>query len=153
MPYSLSQHSKDVLSTVNPKMQDLVNKVAAMFPYQLIIDQGLRTAEQEMALWLKCHHADGEPNGQPHLTGCNGYSKGVFCPNGSIGTGVSNHQGGDAVDIVVQLDGIIRWNGQDPVYKQLNDAMQAAGAELGITVYWGGAFTKPDPDHWSLVAG
>ncbi len=153
MPYSLSQHSKDILSTVDQKMQDLASCVASKFPYQLIVTRGLCTAEEEMTIWLKCHYPDGEPNGQPHLTSCNGYKKGIFAPNGSIGTGESNHQSGDAIDVVIQKDSVIIWNGQDPLYSQLNDTFQAAGKELGVPVFWGGTFSTPDWDHFSLVAG
>ena len=154
MPYSLSQHSKDVLSTVNPKMQDVLNRVVTTFPLQLIVTQGLRTAQEEMELWLRSHYMDGTPNGQPKLTGANGYKRGVFCPNGCIGTGESSHQSGLAIDVVVQRDGIIVWAGEDPVYLQLADAMKQAAKELNLQIDWGGDWVAPnikDWDHFSLV--
>jgi len=131
-------------------MQAVVNKCAETFPLPMIVDQGNRTAEDEMVLWLKCHNMDGTKNGKPHLTGCNGYEIGTTAPNGCSGTGVSNHQGGFAVDIVVERDGAIIWKGQDPIYSQLNDAMQAAAASLGIKIKWGANFPTPDPDHWEI---
>lgn len=151
----LSKNSETILSTTKPPVQAVVRRCAATFPYQLIADQGLRTAEQEMALWLTSHDKDGEEiPGRKHLTGCNGYKIGMMAPNGCIGTGISNHQSGEAVDIVVERDGAIVWNGEDPVYRQLNDAMQKAGADLGFNVEWGGDFpppSKPDYDHWRIT--
>lgn len=146
----LSASSQKVLSTVGPEMQAVVKKCALTFPLIMIVDQGNRTAEQEMALWLACHNKDGTRNDEPWRTNCNGYALGTKAPNGCAGTGLSNHQGGFAVDIVVQRSGKIIWNGADPVYSQLNDAMQAAADSLGIKIKWGARFPKPDPDHWEV---
>jgi hypothetical protein len=153
---SLGPSSVKILSTVKQDMQDIVNDVAADLPagWQLIVDAGNRTAEDEMAIWLKCHNMDGTPNGQPHLTGCNGYAIGTTAPNGCAGTGMSNHQGGGAVDVLVEVDGKIIWNGQDPAYRQLDVLMQKAAAHRNIALTWGGDFpppSKPDWDHWELT--
>lgn len=152
---SLGPSSVKILSTVKQAMQDIVNDVAADLPpgWQLIVDAGNRTAEDEMAIWLKCHNMDGTENGKPHLTGCNGYEIGTTAPNGCVGTGISNHQGGNAVDILVEVGGKIIWNGQDPVYKQLDGLMQEAAAKRGTPIEWGSDFpppSKPDFDHWSI---
>lgn len=156
---SLGPSSTKILSTVNVKLQDIVLDVDADLPdgWQLIVDAGGRTAEDEMAIWLKCHNMDGTPNGKPHLTGCNGYAIGTTAPNGCAGTGISNHQGGNAVDILVEVNGKIIWSGQDPVYKKLNEMMQETAAlhNLGpFSLVWGGDFkppSKPDWDHWELT--
>lgn len=151
----LGPSSLKILATVKTAMQNIVNDVAADLPdgWQLIVDAGGRTAEDEMAIWLKCHDMDGSDNGKPHLTGCNGYAIGTTAPNGCAGTGISNHQGGDAVDILVEVNGKIIWNGEDPVYKQLDGLMKAAAAKRGIGLTWGGDFpppSKPDFDHWEI---
>lgn len=155
----LGPSSTKILSTVNTVMQNIVNDVVSAIPHgwQLIVDAGNRTAEDEMAIWLKCHNMDGTDNDKPHLTGCNGYEIGTKAPNGCAGTGISNHQGGNAVDILVEVNGKIVWNGQDPVYKQLNGLMQAAAAKRNLgpfSLIWGGDFkppSKPDWDHWELT--
>jgi hypothetical protein len=152
---SLSPHSQPILQTVHLDLQDVVHRAADDFPYTLIVDAGGRTAEDEMELWLKCHNMDGTPNGQPHLTGCNGYEIGTTAPNGCAGTGVSNHQGGLAVDILVEINGQIIWDGEHPIYKQLAFVMKKAAAELNKPLTWGGDFlppSKPDYDHFELVA-
>lgn len=151
----LGPSSSKILSTVKMAMQNIVKDVAADLPagWQLIVDAGGRTAEDEMKIWLECHDMDGTPNGKPHLTGCNGYAIGTTAPNGCAGTGISNHQGGDAVDILVEVNGKIIWNGEDPVYKQLDGLMKAAAAKRGSGLTWGGDFpppSKPDWDHWEL---
>jgi peptidoglycan L-alanyl-D-glutamate endopeptidase CwlK len=151
----LSPHSQGILSSVHPDLQAVVERCVANFPLQLIVDAGDRTAEEEMALWLKCHNMDGTPNGKPHLTGCNGYAIGETAPNGCAGTGVSNHQGGLAVDILVEINGEIIWDGTDVAYKQLSFTMKKAAAELNHPLTWGGDFpppSKPDYDHFELVA-
>ena len=150
----LSLNSLKVLETVHPDLQAVVNRCVSEFPLQLVVDQGNRTAEDEMALWLQCHNKDGSPNGKPHLTGCNGYAIGTTAPNGCAGSGISNHQGGLAVDIVVEVNGDIIWNGEDDVYKELAFSMKKAAAELNIPMTWGGDFeppSAPDWDHFELV--
>lgn len=150
----LSASSPKILATVCADMQAVVNKCAATFPLVMVVDQGNRTAEQEMALWLASHNIDGTENGEPWRTGCNGYPKGAVAPNGAIGTGVSRHQGGKAVDIVVQKNGKIIWAGTDPVYLQLAEAMKKAAAELNIPLTCGRDFpppSKPDFDHFEIT--
>lgn len=152
---SLSPKSLQILQTVHKDLQAVVERCAGNFPLQLIVDRGACTAEEEMDIWLKCHNLDGTENGKPHLTGCNGYAIGTTAPNGCAGTGVSNHQGGLAVDILVEINGEIVWDGTDVAYKQLSFIMKKSAAELNIPMTWGGDFpppSKPDWDHFELVA-
>lgn len=144
----LSQHSKDKLATLHPDLQKVINSVVDKSPWQLVIMQGARTADEQMGIWLSCHHIDGTPNGQPWRSNCNGYPKGTTAPNGAHGTGESNHQGGHAADIGVEIDGAMVWD--LTYYQQLAGYISAASDELSIPTVWGGTFSHPDPDHFEL---
>ena len=117
-------------------------------PVQFEIIQAIRTADEEMQLWLSCHNIDGSRNAHPWKTNCNGYPIGELAPNGIQGTGVSNHQGGLAIDFGALVDGNLSWD--TGLYSQIANAILAAGAILNIPVIWGGNFLKPDPDHIEL---
>jgi peptidoglycan L-alanyl-D-glutamate endopeptidase CwlK len=144
----LSQNSLNKLATVHPDMQKVVNAAALASPVQLVVMQGLRTREEELELWLSCHNVDGTRNGKPWLTDCNGTPIGQESPDGYAGTGVSRHQTGHAVDLGVELSGVMVWGMS--YYKQLADLMLATAAKLDIPIIWGGTFLTPDNDHYEL---
>jgi peptidoglycan L-alanyl-D-glutamate endopeptidase CwlK len=146
MTFELSATSKQRLSTVHADMQKLINAVVAVAPFQIVVMQALRTAQEEMQIWLSCHNIDGTRNGQPWKTNCNGYPPGTVAPNGVAGTGVSNHQSGHAVDIAAEIDGAMAWD----KYQEVADLMLATAAKLQIPIVWGGTFSTPDNDHFEL---
>lgn len=148
MTFSLSPTSSERLETVHPDLQNVVNAVVPTSPFQIVVMQALRTADEEMQLWLSCHNNDGTRNDQPWKTNCNGYPVGVTASNGIAGTGVSNHQGGHAVDLGVEISGAMVWDMQ--YYKQLAGLMLGAAAKLQIPLVWGGSFITPDNDHFEL---
>lgn len=148
MTPELSPHSQALLSTVHPDLQKVVNLAFDDGSIAFVVSQALRTADEEMALWLSCHNIDGSRNGQPWKTNCNGYALGTIAPNGIVGTGVSNHQGGLAVDLAVIVNEQAVWDEQ--FYKDLADLMLETAAHLRVSLIWGGSFKTPDNDHFEL---
>ncbi len=145
---TLSTRSEVLLSTVHPDLQKVVRIAFDKGIITFNVSQALRTADEEMALWLSCHNIDGTRNNQPWLTNCNGYEKGTIAPNGISGTGISNHQGGLAVDLAIIVKGVAVWD--EASYQKLADLMLETAAGLNIPLQWGGSFLTPDLDHFEL---
>ena len=150
MSFNLSLTSQARLHNgIHPDMVRLVEYLAQNSTIEFVVAEGLRTAEEEFALWRDCHNLDGSRIiGAPWKTDCNGYPKGQPTPQGAVGTGESNHQSGHAVDLVVTISGKAVWDIAH--YQQLADAVLGAAAKLDIPVVWGGTFPRPDPDHFEL---
>lgn len=145
---NLSPKSLQMLYTVHPDLQKVIMGAVDAFPEQLVVMQGIRTAEQELALWIGCHNVDGTRNSKPWITNCNGYAVGTESPEGVAGTGVSNHQSGLAVDIGIEISGLMVWN--LPHYHALDDIIEKVAFSLDIPIIYGGTFLTPDSDHWEL---
>ncbi len=122
--------------------------LATKSPIQFEITQGLRTADEEMKLWLSCHNNDGTRNDQPWKTNANGYPVGITSPNGIGGTGISRHQGGLAIDFCAIVNGDPSWDLD--MCHQIANAILKSGAILNIPVIYGGSWLKPDSDHIEL---
>lgn len=134
---------------VHPDLVKLILYVASISPVSFVVAQGLRTREEQFALWASSHSLDGRPiHGEPWKTNCNGTPKGQDTPEGAHGTGESNHQDGHAVDLAIIRDGVVV--SEERPYEKLNDIVQLASKELNIPVVWGATFPKPDSDHWEL---
>lgn len=144
MTFTFGQHSENILATVHPDLQKVVRLALTKSTVDFAVIQGLRTREEERALYISSR----PPNSGPWKTNCNGTPKGEINPEGEPGTGVSNHQDGKAVDLAALYNGIIQWD--EPPYHLIDNAMQAAAVELGIPIKWGGHFPEPDLDHWEL---
>lgn len=68
---------------------------------------------------------------------------------GASKTMKSRHLTGHAVDIVVFVDGAIRWDW--PLYVQAAKAVKSAAIELNIPIVWGGDWrTFKDGPHFEL---
>jgi len=150
MGFTWNQHSLDRMVGLHPDLVKVLNAFAPVSPLECVIAQGCRTAEEEMALWLKCHNADGTRNDEPWLTNCNGYAKGTIAPNGDDGTGVSNHQGGYAVDLGVIIGGV--YQGNVRYYHTVAGVLVPLAASLGVPLVYGGTWLPPktDSDHFEL---
>lgn len=144
MTYVFGPHSEKVLATVHPDLVKVVRHALTKSPLDFAVIQGLRTREEELALY----QSSRPPNKGPWKTNCNGTAKGETSPEGYPGTGVSNHQEGKAVDLAALYEGVITW--AEPSYVLIDKAMQEAADELGIMIKWGGHFPQPDLDHWEL---
>ena len=146
----LSPKSLQILSTVHPDLQRVINLSITKTTIQFEVIQGLRTAEDEMALWLKCHNPDGSNNGKPWLTSCNGYDIGTLSPDGIQGTGISNHQGGFAIDFGAFIKGVYDGNTLS-LYNEIAGTILGCAASINIPVTWGGSWLKPDSGHVELT--
>lgn len=148
--FEWNQHSKDRMGTLHPDLVRVLQAFAPLSPYECVVAQGNRTAEEEMGLWLKCHNPDGTRNGEPWLTNCNGYQIGELAPNGIQGTGVSNHQGGYAVDLGVLINGI--YVGTLDKYHAVAAVLIPLAKSMGIEMIYGGTWQPPktDSDHFEL---
>ncbi len=145
---TLSTRSEVLLSTVHPDLQKVVRIAFDKGIITFNVSQALRTADEEMALWLSCHNIDGTRNNQPWKCNTNGYALGTLAPNGINGTGVSRHQSGHAVDLAIILKGIAVWDEES--YKRLADLVLEVAAGLETPLVWGGSFLTPDLDHFEL---
>ncbi len=145
----LSPKSLEILSTVHPDLQRVINLAITRTTIQFEVIQGLRTAEEEMALWLSCHNPDGSRNDQPWKCNTNGYDIGELAPNGIQGTGVSNHQQGLAIDFGAFVNGIYDGNSL-ALYRDIAGVILGCAASINIPIGWGGSWLKPDNDHIEL---
>ena len=132
---------------------DLVRVLQAFAPVSLlecVIAQGNRTAEKQMEIWLECHHPDGTRNDEPWKTNCNGYPLGAPAHNGIRGTGVSNHQGGYAVDLGILINGV--YVGAIDKYHTVAGTLIPLAKSVGIEMIYGGVWQPPktDSDHFEL---
>lgn len=109
----MNPHSEALLAQVNPVLAAKVKTMAANLAAQgitLIVSQGLRTIEQQDALYAQGRTAPGKI-----VTNAKG--------------GQSWHNFGCAVDCdPLNPDGTIDWNAQHPAWK----AMEAAGVAVGL---------------------
>lgn len=127
MPFMLSKRSKDRLATCHKDLQAVVNLAIERSTVDFGVTCGLRTVEEQKAL----------------------YAKGRTTP-GPIVTRTMNsrHLSGKAVDLVALVAGEAKWD--MGLYERINLAMQSAADELKIPIVWGGTFTFKDGPHWEL---
>jgi hypothetical protein len=60
----------------------------------------------------------------------------------------SNHHIGLAADLLLYKNG--EYLQQSDEYKPLGEIWEAMGPPLGVELTWGGRFSKPDGNHFSL---
>lgn len=137
--FKLDPTSSKILSTVLPKLQQVINRAVETTTVPFAIVSGNRTAEEQKKLY-----AQGRP----------------WLPYGRQGMKItwtlhSNHMGGGAIDFSA-VDEHGKPSNMDPKtwnsahYKPIADVIKAAGAELGIPVYWGFDMWKKDFGHIQL---
>ena len=126
--YYFSQKSKDKLSTVHEDLQKLFNEVIQHF--DCTITSGLRTLEEQQAL----------------------YAQGRTKP-GAIVTNVdgelnkSNHQSGNAVDVVPYPE---MWSDEDKL-REFGGFVLGVAAMLNIEIEWGGRWKQiVDMPHYQI---
>lgn len=146
----LTQLSQQRLDKLHPDIARLVRAVAKISPHQFSVSQGLRTREEQFALWRESHNLDGSDiPGAPWKTDKNGTLEGEITPEGARGTGLSNHQDGMAIDLAVIVDGHPVWD--EEYYIRLSHLFYEQAEKLGIKIRWGGDFPRrKDRVHWEL---
>ncbi|CAM2985476.1 M15 family metallopeptidase [Vibrio neptunius] len=124
--WSLSTRSQARMVGIHRDLKAVVKRAIELSPFDFGITCGLRTAEQQNALFKK---------GASQL---DGYSK------------ISRHQTGHAVDFVVyDENGKVTWGFS--YYEQVSWAFKQAARELGVSIVWGGDWTSfKDGPHVEL---
>lgn len=117
---------------------------------KFMITHGLRTREEQLAIWLQCHDKNGlRLTDKPWTTNLNGTEKGKKNPEGITGTGVSRHQSGDAVDIGVILNERYDPNAPFEIYHDIfYKFVNPTAIKMNVNMTWGGNFSKPDAGHF-----
>ena len=132
MTFRLSRNSLAKLEKVNPALVNVVKRAIEITEVDFAVVQGNRTQAEQNALYEQ-----GRTKPGPKVTW----------------TRNSNHIGGRAVDLAPFYKGKIEWdnNGKLGLYPKINEAMQQAAKELGVSITWGGSWKKtPDRPHWEL---
>jgi peptidoglycan L-alanyl-D-glutamate endopeptidase CwlK len=136
----MTDHDRVKLDGVHPDLVARLHRVllameAAGFP--MLVTDGVRTSEQQKALFAKGRTAPG-----PVVTNANGM------PKDKGGTGVSNHQPkvdgfGHAADCAFLVNGRPSWDARLP-WKCYGELAKAVGLK------WGGEWTFVDLPHVEL---
>lgn len=144
---TLPNKSIDKMVGVDGDMVSVVLRAAQITKQKFIVTFGVRTREEQYAIWRKCHNKDGTRiEGSLWTTDKNGTPKGQNTPEGSPGTGESNHQGGRAVDLAAIDGDKISWDVK--LYPDIVDAMETASKELGTPIRCGAYFKTKDWGHF-----
>ena len=119
---ALSPRSERNLVGVHADLQRVVRLAAAASPVPFIVTEGLRTKARQAEL----------------------------VKQGASWTLNSRHLTGHAVDLAAAPGGVVSWAW--PLYYQIADAMNAAAAEAGVPIGWGGTWKgrKKDGPHFQL---
>ncbi|MCG9753217.1 M15 family metallopeptidase [Vibrio brasiliensis] len=125
----LSARSKSRMSGVHEDLKKVVNRAIELSPFDFGITSGLRTAEEQNALF------------QQGASQLDGYAR------------KSRHQSGHAIDFVVYDEsGKVTWGFS--YYEQVSWAFKQAADELNIPITWGGDWTSfRDGPHVELKKG
>lgn len=144
---TLPQKSIDKMAGVDDGVVAVVLRAAQITKQKFVVTFGVRTRAEQYAIWRKCYNKDGTRiPGSSWTTDKNGTPKGKMTPEGSIGTGESNHQGGRAVDLAAMQDGKISWDVK--LYPAIVEAMEMASKELGVPIRCGAYFKNKDWGHF-----
>lgn len=119
--HKLGVKSEQILSTVEPVLQEVVRLAIQISDIDFSVVSGLRTFEEQEN----------------------------FVKSGVSRTMTSKHLVGKAVDLYPWKDG--KTDHSDEAYKLLARAMFKASQKLGVTVSWGGLWINfIDNPHWEL---
>lgn len=145
--FNLGKSSKKILSTVHPDLQKVVNLAIIITKVDFAVVQGLRTHEQQSALYGKGRTAEELKNA--------GVDPKYAAPSEKKVTWTmkSNHLSGRAVDLAPYVNGKIEWDDSNKlgVWDKISQAMKQAADRLGIGITWGGDWkTSIDRPHFEL---
>lgn len=141
--YKLSERSLNNLKGVDERLVKIVKRAIEITEQDFVVIEGLRTKEQMMINYGKGRTASElAVHGIPAS-----YAK----PKEAKVTWLSDpfsskHGKGLAVDIVPNP---VTWDDLNK-FKLINEAMQKAAQELGVSLAWGGLWKNKDYPHWEL---
>lgn len=119
MTFFLSERSKGRLKGVHPDLAKVVTKAIEVTKVDFGVVQGLRTEEEQKALFEKGATQTMKSN---HLKQADGYSH--------------------AVDLMAFVDGRGSW--EVSLFDDIADAMRATAIVEDVHIRWGGAWTVDD---------
>ena len=141
--FKLSQRSLNSLNGVDPNLVKVVKRAIEITEQDFIVIEGLRTREQTMINYGKGRTAEElAVHGIPASYAKPKEAK-VTWLNDPF---ASNHTKGKAVDIVPAP---VTWDDLNK-FKLINEAMQKAAQELGVSLDWGGLWKNKDYPHWEI---
>lgn len=122
--YKFSKKSKRVLSTVDERLQRLMERAIEVSPIDFGIPSsgGKRTEEEQHKLFKE------------GLSKCDGYVK------------KSYHQSGKAVDVYAYVDGHASW--EDHHLALIAGVVLTLATEMCVNINWGGTFGSSSFDGW-----
>lgn len=124
--YKLGKRSLERLNGLN-SIHKVVRRAIELTEVDFTVLEGLRDLATQLEYWKR---------GASKL---NGVPKGERFEN-IIGTGISSHQKGEAVDLGAYVSGSVRWDW--PLYFKIASAMRKAAIELKVPVIWGGVWDR-----------
>lgn len=148
MSYNFSQNSINRLATVHPDMQKVARRAIQISPVDFSITQGKRTLDEQKRLYGK-----GRTAAQCRAKGVPAeYAR----PQDQVVTWTlnSNHLSGNAIDVAPYINGKLEYddNGKLGLWPKIAKAFKDAARELGVSIEWGGDWTKTkDRPHFELV--
>lgn len=127
----MDPRSERNLQGVHPALVDVVRRAAELVAARddglgFVVTEGVRTRERQVEL-VKA--GASWTMDSKHLPQADGLSH--------------------AVDLAATVTGSVRWD--FPLYDSLAHAMQAAAAEQGVQIVWGGDWKKRDGPHFQLA--
>jgi peptidoglycan LD-endopeptidase CwlK len=129
MPFELTTRDLEILSTVHPDLQRVIERAAELAPFRFRILEGIRTLDRQKEL----------------------------VDRGASRTMNSRHLTGHAVDLAPYFDGNGdgKVDGGDmwhwPLYHQLAPIIKEAAKQEGVQIEWGGDWRSfKDGPHWQL---
>ena len=119
--FSLGVRSRSKLKGVHPVLVKVIERAIQLSTIDFTILEGMRTIERQK----------------------------ILVTSGASQTMNSRHLTGHAVDLGAWIEDEVRWDW--PLYTQINDAVQKAAKEMGISVIWGGNWKSfKDGPHFEL---
>lgn len=118
MAYVLGARSRNNLQYVHPTLVGVVRRAIQLTTQDFTVLEGIRSLAQQR---IYVDTGVSKTMNSMHLRQNDGY--------------------GHAVDLVPFVGGVLRWE-WGPIYP-VAAAMQAAAAELGVTITWGGVWDRP----------
>ena len=119
--FHFSTKSKNILNSVNPKLQKLFNEVIKY--YDISIISGFRTVEEQQELFKQ------------NRSRCDGINK------------ISKHQTKNAVDIIPYP---INWEDINKFY-EVAGCIKTISNQQGLKINWGGDWKSfKDYPHWEI---
>jgi peptidoglycan L-alanyl-D-glutamate endopeptidase CwlK len=138
------QRSKDNLKGIHPDLVRVMNEAIKDTPVDFIITDGVRTTEQQQALYNKGRTKESKEKGEKVVTNCDGIKN------------KSNHQPkidgyGHAVDLYPYYNGSVQLNDVAKL-RIVADHIKVCAKKLGVKVDWGGDWKSlKDYPHFELA--